>query len=92
LRQQPDFAGELVAPPGHSADQSRLRTQRRAQRRNLHLQDILLDDPVRPHASHQRLLADHGATRLDQRQQYVMRAPAKPDWLTVGKQFTAIWQ
>jgi hypothetical protein len=56
------------------------------------LQDILLDDPVRPHASHQRLLADHGATRLDQRQQYVMRAPAKPDWLTVGKQFTAIWR
>jgi hypothetical protein len=47
------------------------------QRRNLGLQ--VLDDPVRPYAPHQRVFADDGSARLDQRHQRIEGAPAELD-------------
>jgi hypothetical protein len=47
------------------------------------LQIVLLDDPARPHARHQRVFGDHGSARLNQRHQYVEGAPAKLDQLAI---------
>jgi hypothetical protein len=51
-----------------------------------------LDDPVGPHARHQRVLGDDGSARLDQRHQHVEGAPAELDRPAVGEQLAAMRQ
>jgi hypothetical protein len=53
---------------------------------------VFLDDPVRPHPRHQRVLADDLSARLDQRRQHVEGAPAELDRLAVSKQLAAMRQ
>jgi hypothetical protein len=66
-RRNADLAGELVTPPSDRVDQLALRPESGTQRRNLDVQIFLLDDPVRPHARHQRALADDLTARIYQR-------------------------
>ena len=87
-----DLAGELVTASGDRPDQFPLRPEGRAQRRNLRLKGVLLHDPVRPDARHQRVFADDGATRLDQRHQHVEGTAAQLQRLAVGKQLPAMRQ
>ena len=84
-----DLAGELIAASSNRADQLPLRSEGGAQRRNLDLEGVLLNDPVRPGARHQLVFADNGTMRLDQCQQQVEGTAAELDWLVVGKQLTA---
>jgi hypothetical protein len=85
-----DFAGELVTASGHGTDQIAIRTESGAQRRNLPLEIIFLDDPIGPHARHQRILRNHCATRLDQRHQHVEGATAELDRPAIGEQLAAM--
>ena len=87
-----DFAGELVAPSGDRADQFALRPEGGAQRRNLGLQGVLLDDPVRPDTGHQRVLADDCAVRLNKHHQHVVGAAAQLERLAVGQHLAAMRQ
>ena len=89
-RQNTDLAGQLIAVSGDRADQLALRAKGGALRRNLGLQIVLLDDPVGPHARHQRVLADDGSVRLDKRHQHSKAAPAKVDRPTVGEELAAM--
>jgi hypothetical protein len=66
-RQNADLAGELVTPPGDRVDQLALHPESGAQCRNLGVQIFLLDDPIGPHARHQRVLADDLTARVYQR-------------------------
>jgi hypothetical protein len=84
-RQDAGLAGELIAAAGDRADQLALCPESSAQRRNLGMQIFLLDDPVGPHARHQRILAEDSSARLDQRLQQIESAPAELDRLAVGK-------
>jgi hypothetical protein len=86
-RRETDLAGELVPASGDRPDQPALRSQRRAQHRDLALEGALLHHPVRPDARHQRVFADNDARRLDQRHQHVEGPTAELDRLAVGKQF-----
>jgi hypothetical protein len=63
-----------------------------AQGGDLGWQAVPRDDPALPHAGHQRLSADHGSTRFDQRHQHVKGTPAELDWPTVGEHLAAAWQ
>jgi len=82
----------LIAAPGDCADERALRPEGGAQGCNLGCQTIFLDDPARPHAGHQRLFADDGSARFDQRHQHIEGAPAELDRPAVGKQLAAVWQ
>jgi hypothetical protein len=73
------------AAGGHSTDQIAIRTKSSAQRRNLPLEMISLDDPIGPHARRQRVLGNHCSVRLDQRHQHVKGATAELDRPTVGE-------
>jgi hypothetical protein len=87
-----DFAGELVTASGHGADQIAVRAEGRAQCRNLPLEIIFLDDPIGPHARHQRILGNHCSVRLDQRHQHVERATAELDRPAIGEQLAVMRQ
>jgi hypothetical protein len=87
-----DLAGELVASPGNRLDQVAVRSEGLAQTRNLALQPVFLDDPVRPDPAQQLVLADHSPWRLEQRQQQVECASAEPYRPAFGEQLTAIRQ
>ena len=87
-----DLAGELVAASRDGTDQIAIRTESGTQRRNLPLEIIFLDDPIGPHARHQRILGNHCATRLDQRHQHVKGATAELDRPAVSEQFAAMRQ
>ena len=91
-RDDAGFGGELVAPSAHGADQAALRAESGAQRRNLSLKVILLDNPVGPDARHQRILADDPATRLDQCDQHIKRAPAELERAAIREQLAAVRQ
>jgi hypothetical protein len=91
-RQKADLARELVTASGDRADQGALRSEGGAQRRNVRLQIVFLDDPVGPHARHQRVLADDGSPRLDQRHQHVEAAAAELDRSAVGEQLATMRQ
>jgi hypothetical protein len=51
-----------------------------------------LDDPIGPHARHQRVLANQCATRLDRCHQHVKGANADPDRPAIGEQLAAMRQ
>ena len=87
-----DLAGELVAASGDGTDQIAIRTESGAQRRNLPLEIIFLDDPVGPDARHQRILGNHCAPRFDQRHQHVKGATAELDRPAIGEQLAAMRQ
>src|SRR2546422_2406695 len=57
-----------------------------AQRGDLGLEVVFLDDAVRPHAPHQPVLVDNGAARVDQRDQRVEGSPAQLDGPAVDEQ------
>ncbi|HTB47669.1 MAG TPA: hypothetical protein VK741_28885 [Acetobacteraceae bacterium] len=78
-------AGELVAASGNGTDQIAIGPEDPAQCRDLGLQIILLDDPVRPDALHQRIFADSRPTSLDQCHKHVERAPAEFQRPIVGE-------
>jgi hypothetical protein len=83
MKPRPRPCGSAYAPP-----------RRRAQRRDLGLQLVLLDDPVGPYARHQRIFADHRSARLDQRHRTlkIKGTPAELDRLAVSKQLAAMRQ
>jgi hypothetical protein len=83
------LAGELVAVAGDRVDQLALRPESGAQRLNLGVQIFLLDDPIEPHARHQRILAEDSSARLDQ---HVESAPAEVDRPAVGEELAAMRQ
>src|SRR5262249_54334898 len=64
--------------------------QRLAQRGNLGLKIVLLDDPVRPDSAHQQLLVDDRAAGVDQGEQRVKGAAAQRDGLAVGEKLSAM--
>src|SRR2546422_4028524 len=59
-----------------------------AQRGDLGLEVVFLDDAIRPHAPHQPVLVDDGAARVDQRDQRVEGSPAQLDGPAVDEQLT----
>jgi hypothetical protein len=63
-----------------------------SQRRDLGLQAVLLDDPARPDAFHERILADHRSACLDQHHQHVERAPAELQRPAIGEELAAVRQ
>jgi hypothetical protein len=65
---------------------------RGAQGCNLGCQTIFFDDAARPHTRHQRVFADDGSVRFDQRYQHVEGAPAELDGPAVGEHLAAVWQ
>jgi hypothetical protein len=85
-----DLPSELVAASGKRADQVAIRSEGVAQGRDLDLQAVLLDDPVRPDTVHQRVFADDSPLPLDKRHQHIKAAPAKVDRLTVGEELAAM--
>ena len=87
-----DLAGELVAAPGYGAHQVAVAGERLAQRRDLHLQVVLFDDPAGPDAAHQLVLAQDRAARVDQRDEHVEGAPAQLERDAVCEQFAALPQ
>src|SRR5437762_12894662 len=91
-RDRADLPGELVASPGNRPDQVAIRSEGVAQGRDLDMQAALLDDPVRPNALHQRVLADGSAVPLDKRHQHIKGAPAEVDRATVGEELTPMRQ
>jgi hypothetical protein len=82
----------LIAAPGDCADERALRPEGGAQGCNLGCQTIFLDDPARPHAGHQRVFADDGSARLDQRHQNIEGAAAELDRSAVSKQLAVFRQ
>ena len=82
----------MVASPGNRPDQLAVRPEGFAQRGNLALQPVFLDDPARPDPAQQLVLADHSPRRLDQRQQQVEGASAEPYRPAFGEQLAAMRQ
>src|SRR3989441_9526764 len=64
------------------------RSEDLAQRGDLGLEVVFLDDAIRPHAPHQPVLVDNGAARVDQRDQRVEGSPAQLDGPAVDEQLT----
>ena len=91
-RDRADLPGKLVAASGNRADQVAIRPEGAAQGRDLDVQTVLLDDPVRPDALHQRVFADDSPLRLDKRHQHIEGAPAEMDRPTVGEELAAMRQ
>jgi hypothetical protein len=89
-RDRADLPGELVAASANRADQVAIRSDGVAQRRDVGLQVVLLDDPVRPDAVHQRGLADDSPLPLDKRHQHIEAAPAEVDRLTICEELAAM--
>ena len=87
-----DLAGELVALPGNRLDQVAVRSEGLAQRPNLALQPVFLDDPARPDPPQQLVLADYSPWHLEQRQQQVEGASAEPYRPAFGEQLAAMRQ
>ena len=80
------LGGEAVAATRDGGDEPRrIRAERPAQGRNLHLQVVLLDDGARPDSVQQRILGDQFAPRLDQREQHVEGAAPERDGLPVDQ-------
>jgi len=71
--------GEPIPPAGNGRD--RVRPEQLAQRRDLHLQVVLLDDELRPDDVQQFVLRDHAIASLDERQQQVERQPGQLEGL-----------
>jgi len=69
-----------------------IRTESGAQSRDLPLEIIFLDDPIGPHARHQRILGNDRSVCLDQCHQYLECAPAELDRPAVGEQLAAMRQ
>jgi hypothetical protein len=84
-----DLAGELVALPGYHLDQVAVGPEGLAQRPNLALQPVFLDDPARPNPAQQLVLTEHSPRRLDQRQQQVEGSPAELYRPAFGEQLAA---
>jgi hypothetical protein len=85
-----DLAGELVALPGHRLDQVAVRTEGLAQRPNLALQPVFLDDPARPDPAQQLILTEDSPRRLEQRHQQVEGAAAEPYRPALREQLAAM--
>ena len=92
LRENPGFAGKLIASPGDRADQVTIRAEGLAQCHNLSLQIVLLNHPVRPHARHQHVFANNGSLGLDQHHQHIEGASAELDGPAIGEQLATMWQ
>ena len=91
-RDRADLSGKLVTSSGDGADQVTVRPEGSAQRRDLRLQIIFLNNPARPDTLDQRVLAHNGTARLDQGHQQVNRAPAKFHRPIVGKHLASLQQ
>jgi hypothetical protein len=89
-RDRADIPGELVASAGNRADQVAIRPEGVTQGRDLDVQTALLDDPLRPDAADQRVLADDSPLPLDKRHQHVKGPTAEVDRLTVGEELAAM--
>jgi hypothetical protein len=89
-RDRADLPDELVASSGHRADHFAVRSEGVAQGRDLDLQGVLLDDPVRPDAVHQRVLADDSLLPLDKRHQHIKGARTEVQRPTVGEKLAAM--
>ena len=85
-----DLAGELVALPGHRLDQVAVRPEGLAQRPNLALQPVFLDDPARPDPAQQLILTEDSPRRLEQRHQQVEGASAEPYRPALREQLAAM--
>jgi hypothetical protein len=88
-RERADLSGELVASSRNRADQVAIRSEGVAQGRDLEVQTVLLDNPVRPDSFHERIFGDDSPSPLDQRHQHIKGATAEVDRLTVGEEFAA---
>ena len=88
-RDRADLPGKLVASSGDRADQAALRSEGVAQGRDLEVQTVLLDNPVRPDSFHERIFGDDSPLPLDQRHQHIKGATAEVDRSTVGEEFAA---
>ena len=85
LRQIHQLTLELITVSGNRADQPTVRPERGAQRGDLRLQAVLLDDAAGPDARHQRVLGDDASARVDQCHQQVEGAATETDQLTVSQ-------
>jgi hypothetical protein len=86
-----NLAGELVAATGDRPDQIGVR-QGYAQRPYLGAQIAFFDDPARPDAADQLVLADDRPVGLDQRHEHIEGAPAELYRPAVGENFAAMRQ
>jgi hypothetical protein len=87
-----DLASKLVASPCNCLDQVAVRSKGLAERPNLALEPVFLDDPAWPGSAQQLALADHRPWRLNQHQQQVEGASAEPYRPAVGQQLPAMRQ
>jgi hypothetical protein len=87
-----DVGRKLVTASGHGTDQIAVRTESGAQSRDLPLEIVFLDNPIRPHARHQRILGNHRSVRLEQHHQHVKSATAELDRPAIGDQLAAMRQ
>src|SRR3989441_443332 len=83
-----DVARELIPASRDGSDEITIGAEDLAQRGDLGLEVVFLDDAVRPHAPHQPVLVDNGAARVDQRDQRVEGSPAQLDGPAVDEQLT----
>ena len=87
-----DLAGKLIAATGNVTDQVAVCPECMAQGRDLGLQVILADHPPRPDPGREIVLADDGSRRVDQCQEQVERARAKPYRRIAGEQLSTVRQ
>ncbi len=89
-RRRADLARELIATPGHCPDEVAIGAEDLSQCGNLRLEDVLLDDPVGPHAADEVVLAEDRAVSVDEGHQRVERPPAQLDRPAIDQQLAAV--
>src|SRR5215469_2804227 len=87
----PKFSPELISPPNNGPDNV-LPRKRLAQRPDLGMQIVLVDDPPWPDPAYQLVFFDNGAIGLDERHEHVERAPAESQWSAVGENVAVLRQ
>ena len=61
-----------------------------SEHRDLGRQVVFLDDPIRPHAAHEFVFAEHRATSVDEGHERIKRPTAQLDRLAIGQQLSAM--
>ena len=85
-----DLTRELIAAPGHRPDEMAIGAQNLSEHGDLGSQVVFLDDPVRPHAAHELVLADDRAASVDEGNQRIERPTAQLDRSAIGQQLAAM--
>ena len=89
-RRYADLTSELIAVTGHCPDETTISAKRLSEHGDLGWQVVSLDGPVRPHAAHEFVFAEHRATSVDEGHERIKRPTAQLDRLAIGQQLSAM--